>query len=371
MTRRSRHKWQSIKAFYRLYTAGLSRAEIERLLKRESADVYSFYRRGGAALPDQRFPRKQLSVVRELFVSFVMKLTPARRLFYGIAILIFCFAVVTGRWWYASLAFLTLNLLLAFEVADKMLAKDELEIAREIQMGLQPENHPRVGCLDISAFYQPAREVGGDYYDIAQLDEHRIAVMIGDVSGKGMPAALYAVKLQGLFESLTSLLTSPKDILVRMNESIKERLQRTYFMTAVLAFINTESGKMRLARAGHNAPIYYNARKQKVTLLKPTGLGIGLADGDIFAAELAEKEIPLTQDDILVFYTDGIVEAMNAAKEQFGEERLARLVAENSALSAKDLQDKIVYDLSHFCSRALLDDDATLVVMKNNGTRIS
>jgi len=371
MKRSSKSKWRSIKDFYHLYTTGLSRSEIERLLKCESADVYSFYRRGGAKLPDQGFPLKQCRVVRELFISFVMKLTPARRFFYGIAVLLFCLALLTAQWRYASLAFITLNLLLAFEVADKMLAKDELEIAREIQIGLQPESHPEVGCLDISAFYQPAREVGGDYYDIARLDAHHIAVIIGDVSGKGMPAALYAVKLQGLFESLTSLLTSPKDILVRMNESIRGRLQKTYFMTAVLTIIDTESGHLCLARAGHNAPMYYNARRQEVTVLKPSGLGIGLACGSVFEAELTEKEISLTHDDIMVLYTDGIVEAMNARREQFGEERLARLIAANSALSAQKLQEKIVDELSIFCNRTLLDDDATLVVIKKNGSAAS
>ncbi len=364
MKKKSKGKWQSIRDFYKLYTAGLSRDEIERLLKCESADVYSFYIRGTGDLRHQTFPLKQLQVLKELFVSFVMKLTPARRLFYGIAVLLFCIALLSVKWWYAGIAFVTLNLLLAFEVADKMLARDELEIAREIQLGLQPESHPDVGCLDISAFYQPAREVGGDYYDISRLDENHIAFMIGDVSGKGMPAALYAVKLQGLFDSLTSVFSSPKEILVRMNESISRRLTRKYFMTAVLGVIDTATGQMRLARAGHNAPIYYSAQRDETFIVEPPGLGIGLDSGAVFEEELREECLALGRGDMIVLYTDGITEAMNGKGEQFSEERLLGLVGKSRLLSANQLKEKIVDELIHFCERSLLDDDTTLLVIK-------
>ncbi len=364
MAKRKTSRWQSLKNFYHLYTTGLNHSEIERLLKRESVDVFSYYKGNSTASATKGFPFKQLEVVKEIFISFVMKLTPARRMFYGVALLLFIFAVATVKWSYAVLAFALVNILLAFELADKMLAKDELEIAREIQANLAPDEDLVVPGVEIAAFAQPAREVGGDYYDFIQLDDQRLAIIVGDVSGKGIPAALYATKLQTLFETLTPLYDSPKDILISINRSISLRLNKKFFMTAVLAIIDLEQRSLKLARAGHNPPIFRRSGKKEPSLLKPAGIGIGLDKGSVFEKELREKNIELQVGDILVFYTDGITEAMNERKEQFEEMRLAGLVADMGEAGAAEIKDNIVRNLHGFCNRAFLDDDATLVVLK-------
>jgi len=359
-------KFHTLKEFYQLYTSGLSRDEVERLLKRESLDVLSYYKRGAVSKnsAEDNFPKRQLLVVKEIFLSFVLKLTPARRLFYGMAVILFIFALFISNLFYGLIAFLILNLLLAFELADKMVSKDELEIARNIQLGLQPEKNPEIKGLEIAVFYQPAREVGGDYYDFIQLDDHRIALIVGDVSGKGMPAALYAVRLQGLFELLAKNQASPKQMLVRINDVIAQRLKKNYFITAVIAIFDTKEKKLHLARAGHNPPIYFKSATKEIVWLKPSGIGIGLNKNSNFDNEMSEKSIDISEGDLFLFYTDGITEARNGLKVEFGEERLGKIVAEEAHLSAEEFKDKLVTQLNHFVKKAFWEDDATIVVIK-------
>ena len=365
---KKKSRWESIKDFYHLYTSGLNRYEIERLLKRESFDVFSYYKRGVNSAKEsekkKQFPFNQLDAFKEIFISFVLKLTPARRLFYGVAVLLFLFAMLSRNWNYGLIAFLLINLLLAFELADKMVAKDDLEIARDIQIGLQPENDPEIDGVDVAAFSQPAKEVGGDYYDLIKLDEHRFAVIVADVSGKGLPAALYAVKLQGLVELAVKNFDSPKKMLVGINEIITQRLRKQYFITAVLAVFDLKAKKLFLARAGHAPPLFFKAEKKKAVWLNPKGVGIGLSNNSNFSKEMSEKVVDISDEDLFLFYTDGITEAMNRSKKQFGENRLAKLISENAHLSAKELIDTLTGSLNYFVQKAFLDDDATMVAVK-------
>jgi sigma-B regulation protein RsbU (phosphoserine phosphatase) len=368
MKARKKSKWESLKEFYQLYTSGLSTSEIERLLKRETVDVFSYYKRGIGSTEKttarDKLPKKPLRVAKAIFLSFLMKLTPARRLFYGVAFVLFAFALIVSNWSHAIFAFLILNFLLALELADKLVAKDELEIARDIQIGLQPEQNPQIKGLDIATYYQPAKEVGGDYYDFLKIDGHKLVVIVGDVSGKGMPAALYAVKLQGLVELLAEKLDSPKQILEEINKIMILRLKKKYFITAVVAVLDLKNKTMRLARAGHNPPLYFNAITEKAIWLKPNGIGIGLENNPNFKDKLNEKRIALASGDLFLFYTDGVTEVMNRAKVEFGEARLGKFVLENAHLDAEEFKNKLVEKINGFSKKALLDDDATLVVVK-------
>ncbi len=366
----SKSKWNSLRKFYSLYTAGLSRTEIERLLKRESADVLSFYRRDFDPSHDDvnRGPRKAAFFLRELFVSFLLKLTPARRLFYGVAFLLFGFGVVVSNWIYAMLAFLLVNMLLAFEVADKLLAKDELEIARDIQVGLQPDANLEFDGVEVDAFYQPAREVGGDYYDLLKIDDTRLAVIVGDVSGKGLPASLYAVKLQGLFESLIRQSGSPKEILIEINEIVCQRMQKQYFITVGMAIVDTAKREIVCARAGHQPFVHFPANGNEFVTIESDGLGIGLREGDVFSSRLEEVRFPYEAGDLLLLYTDGITEARNGSAMEYGESRLLEAVSRRKSLSASEIKSALVNELQTFSQRAFLEDDATLVILKTTAS---
>jgi serine phosphatase RsbU (regulator of sigma subunit) len=368
MPSKKKSTWQSVLDFYHLYTHGLSRQEIEHLLKQESHDVLSFYRReserNGQTTVERDFPVRQLKFVSELFLSFVLRLTPARRMFYGIACVLFFVAMATANWLYAFVAFVLFNLLLAFELADRMLAKDELEIARDIQVGLQPEQNPVFPGVEIAVFYQPAKEVGGDYYNLLAIDETRFGLMVGDVSGKGLPAALYAVKLQGLFEILIKHQAMPQAMLSRINEIIANRLKKQFFVTAVAAVFDLGTNQILLSRAGHMPPLYVRNQGNESEWLLPDGIGIGLKAADGFDLQLAEKSLPFEKGDMFVFYTDGITEAMDMQGREFGESRLRQVVMEHARATASDVKDTVVASLTQFIGKAFLKDDATLVIVR-------
>ncbi len=352
------------------YGRGLSRKEIEGFVKRDTVQTYAFYSRETPKKPEEDASKagglkRAFALAKDVFVSFLMKLTPARRLAYGIALVLFVWGFFDMDWWIKiGASFLLLNLLLAMELADKLAAKDELEIARAIQFSLQPEAKPKIRHVMISSHYQPAREVGGDYYDFSQVGEQWFTLIMGDVSGKGMPAALYAMKLQALFELLGKTRVGPKEMLIEMNEVICEKIRRNYFITAVVGVMDFEKKNLRLARAGHNLPLYFNAATETTRWLKPEGIGIGMKKNPAFGHILEETTIPLGAGDLLLFYTDGIPEAMNSQDQEFGYERIEQVVARNAHLGVEQIKEQLLGQVNDFTQGTPMADDATLVIAK-------
>jgi sigma-B regulation protein RsbU (phosphoserine phosphatase) len=342
--------------------------EIESFLKRDTVQAYEFFSRDKERADQEPTQGdkvdRALVTARDLFLSFLMKLTPARRLFYVAALVGFVWGLFDGSLLKLGASFLVLNFLLAFELADKLLAKGELEIARSIQISLQPEERPRLERLRISSYYQPAREVGGDYYDFALIGENRFTLIVGDVSGKGMPAALYAMKLQALFELLGKTRIGPREMLIEMNEVICEKIRRDYFITAVVGVMDFDADRLSLARAGHNLPLYFNAATETTRWLNPQGLGIGMKKNPDFSTILEETTVRLENEDLLLFYTDGITEAMNRRGQEFGYDRLETILKENAHLSVDDIKDRLLWQVRKFIEGAPMADDATLIITK-------
>jgi sigma-B regulation protein RsbU (phosphoserine phosphatase) len=352
----------------RTYGDGMSSKEIESFLKRDTVQAYEFYRRDKETEPAKQLSKgkfdRALLTTKDLFLSFLLKLTPARRLFYIAALVLFVWGLFDASLLKLGSAFVVLNLLLAFELADKLLAKDELEIARTIQFSLQPEEKPQLTRLELASYYQPAREVGGDYYDFALLGENRFTLILGDVSGKGMPAALYAMKLQALFELLGKTRIGPRDMLIEMNEVICEKIRRNYFITAVVGVMDFEANRMSLARAGHNLPLHFNAATGTTKWLNPKGLGIGMKKNPDFSSILEETTVSLGGEDLLLFYTDGITEAMNRQGREFGYERLEKILKEHAHMNVEDIKDRVLWHVSKFTEGVPMADDATMVIAK-------
>ena len=354
------------------YGEGLSREELESFLTRETVQTLTFYQTGALDASQDKLPKKGikrfLTVSKNLFLSFLMKLTPARRLFYGVALVLFVWGVMEAEWWWkVGTAFVILNVLLAMELADKLLTKNELEVARVIQLSLQPEQTPRHPRLSLARHFQPASDVGGDYYDFSRVGDDRLTVIIGDVSGKGMPAALYAMKMQGLFELLGKTTASPKTMLVEMNDVFSQRISSNYFITALVGTLDFRDNQLTLARAGHNLPLYFHAATGRTTWLNPNGLGIGMTKNGDFDRLLEEMTVPFAEGDVIVFYTDGITEAMDREARMFGYTRLEKILLESAHLDAEEIKESVLSDLRRFIGGIPLSDDATLVVAKVNG----
>jgi phosphoserine phosphatase RsbU/P len=240
--------------------------------------------------------------------------------------------------------------------------EEELALARKIQQGLLPKENPPIKGLDIAGVSIPALTVGGDYFDYIPLGAHKLLVVVGDVSGKGMSAALYMSKIQGMIQILAPMYHDPKEILIQVNRRIYESLERRSFITMILALFDTETRQVRICRAGHNkALIGVNGTLE---YLKGGGIGLGLERGPVFEQELEEVRQPLNDNSIFVFYSDGLTEAMNEGMSQFGEEAVFDIVKQKRALGARELQHMILKSVDEFRGTAEQNDDLTIVVVK-------
>ena len=340
--------------------------ELDTLVRRDSRKAYAFYQDGTEAGRKRHGKGlgRYVSAGKALFLSFLRKLNPARRISYLVGLGLFLWGFAEDDWMRAVLGFFVLNFLLALELAEKLLTKNELEIARAIQFSLCPVGNPYLPHLDIASHFQPALEVGGDYYDYALEGSRRFTVILGDVSGKGIAAALYAMKLQALFELLGKSSLGPKEMLIAMNDVISERIERNYFITAVVGVIDFDERKLVLARAGHNHPLHFSTRTGKASWLKPNGVGIGMKTNPAFEGLLEEIRVPLDPGDVLVFYTDGVTEAMNRASEPFGYGRIEGMLAASSHLPADGIKKELLKRLETFRQGEDFGDDVTLVVAK-------
>ncbi len=336
------------------------------LVRQDTRKAYAFYQRDNDAevsLP-ARGVERYVAASKALFLSFLRRLNPARRLSYLGGLALFIWGFWNDEWLGAVVGFLVVNFLLALELAEKLLTKDELEIARAIQFSLYPVSNPNLKHLDVASYFLPAHDVGGDYYDYALDGTRRFTVILGDVSGKGIPAALYAMKLQALFELLGKTACGPKEMLVEMNDVISERIERNYFITAVVGVLDFEEKRLVLARAGHNHPLHFSAATGAARWLKPSGVGIGMRKKPTFDGLLEEIRVPVAPGDVLVFYTDGITEAMNPRMEPFGYRRLEELLTQCAHLPADRIKEELLKRLDGFRSGEAFADDVTLVVTK-------
>lgn len=250
------------------------------------------------------------------------------------------------------------------ELAQEERIKQELQIAREVQQSFLPVHTPQFDRMELAAICKPAYETGGDYYDFIPLDENRLAVTIGDVSGKGIQAAFYMTFIKGILHSLCRESVSPAEILSKTNRLFCENAPRGIFISLVYGIIDLEKKVFHFARAGHNPILRMNSQNGSVEELQPEGIGIGLTKSDIFDKNIEEVKLELASNDVLILYTDGIVEALNENHKFYGTHRLNNLINKNKDYTAADLLNTISGDIRAFIGEAKQHDDMTMMVMK-------
>jgi len=247
------------------------------------------------------------------------------------------------------------------EIEKNRLERD-LENARHIQQSLLPKSIPEINHLELSGVTIPAQHVGGDYYDFIKLSDTKLFIVVGDVSGKGLSAALYISKLQTMIRMYCSEERSPKEILIEINKRLFAEMERNYFITVSLALIDSDTGKVHFCRAGHPHALLIN--DGKCEKIKPVGIGLGLNKGEVFDASLEETEITLEPGSLLAVYSDGISEAMNENQQEFGEENIITILKKNADSSLDTIQTKILDGVTDFCKGEEQHDDITLVLVK-------
>jgi serine phosphatase RsbU (regulator of sigma subunit) len=251
--------------------------------------------------------------------------------------------------------------------AERRGAQKELEIAREVQIRLLPEQAPNYPRLDFGVFYQPAREVGGDYYDFIPFSPERMGLAVGDVSGKGLSSALLMASLQGLVR--TNLAVRQGEVarfVTELNGAFYKLTASNRYATLFFALVDASNQTLHYANAGHNPPLLFRNGASSAHGLGATDSleGGGPPVGILAQSHYRSEHVLLHDGDVLVAYTDGVVEALNAQQEEFGEERLIDIVRPVLSLGAAEICKQVAEQLQAFVAESPQWDDITLVVMK-------
>jgi sigma-B regulation protein RsbU (phosphoserine phosphatase) len=248
------------------------------------------------------------------------------------------------------------------ELLEKQLLDRELEIAAEVQRNILPTRFPAVPGFSCVARAQPARQVGGDFYDIRLVAGDKLGVLSADVSGKSVHAAIFMAITRGLFLAEALRSESPGEVMCRVHELLMEIAGvEGMFVTAFYAVIDPHSGRMRYARAGHDRPLL--CRQGAVRVLPGSGRFLGMFDG----LTIDERELQLLPGDLLVLFSDGVTDAVNVAGEQFGLKRLSRIVRDQAPTGAQTVCDVIFNSVLDFQGAASQFDDITLQVIAYEG----
>jgi serine phosphatase RsbU (regulator of sigma subunit) len=247
------------------------------------------------------------------------------------------------------------------EARERERIEQELQVARQIQQQLLPEATPELESWEVTTYYQPAREVGGDFYDFLDLKDGRLGLVVGDATGHGMPAALVVSTTRGMLRAVVQSAESPREVLARVNEALVAEIPPSTFVTCFYGILEPESGRFRYANAGHDLPCC-RRHDGRADELRARGMPLGLMP----RVSYEEKEAVLETGDSILFYSDGLVEARDPKGEMFGFPRLRRLVAEHAAEDGS-LVGFLMDELRSFVGEGWeQEDDITLVTLRRS-----
>jgi phosphoserine phosphatase RsbU/P len=368
MMRRLRNFWQRV-------SEGLEIRVLWTQFFSEAKDSYSLYGREvdwDTLKRESRF-RRICKSCSALFWAMLLKLSPARRVFLLIALLLGILSLHQGNGSQGGsqvsplLPMAMLIFLLALELADRVIMKRDLEIAREIQRWLVPDTPPRVPGLDLAFSSKPANTVGGDYYDAFPLDpeqppgkENPLMLVVADVAGKSVPAALLMATFHASLRSVASPEASLTEIVTRMNRyACAHSMDGRRFTTAFFAEFDANTRALTYVRAGHNEPF----------LLRASGRFERLDDGDLplgidSNAPYLSTAITLEAGDLLLIYSDGLVEAVNEREEEFGEQRVIDLLKARNGETAEETLQRLLTGVRAFTGQRRQYDDLTAFVVR-------
>ena len=374
--------------FFEVYTKDLTGEDVQRLFTRDAPDAYRFFTRhidegAFAELPPlRRFALR----VRLLFLAFTLKLSPARRALFGVSLVAFVIGLLElfagvgfvrvpivpfllelplptlvwsdGTGW-LTIGFLLVNLLVLLEVADRLTLKNDLEVAREIQLAMLPQRTHAIRGLEAAGRTRPANTVGGDCYDILRLPDGRLLLMLGDVSGKGSPAALLMALAIAMLRTLAPEGLPLVGLMERLNRLVYEQTPGSRFITMFIAAIDPVTWKLTYINAGQTPPLL-RRRNGTVDSLATGGMALGMFD----RATYEEADLTLEPGDLLVAYSDGVTEAESPGGLPFDEVGLRHVVEIHHDEGLDDLGEAIVAAVVNHADSARLGDDLTVLAAR-------
>jgi len=384
----------SFDAWTRDIARDVTAEDLQRLFTHDTRDAYRFFTRGldEDKLAREPWWRRQLLRVRQVFVAFTLKLSPARRALYLVSLAValvgvlklyrhewasitvpfgtpfFNIAVYAPQWADGTIALLVsillVNLLLLLEVADRLSLKGELEIAREIQLAMLPTGTYQAGDAQIAGVTRPANTVGGDFYDVLPIGddpEQRVIITIGDVAGKGSPAALLMALLLAVLRTLVDERLEARALMKRLNAQIWRHSPGSRFITLFYGVYSPATGSLTYVNAGQNPPLL---RRLDGTIerLGATGIALGMFDASTYES----VRTTVLPGEMLVLYSDGITEAENPAGEPFEETGLERFLAARGSDSPATLAPAILQAVEGHARDSRFTDDLTVLILKRS-----
>lgn len=361
-----------LESFFRDYTAGMNSHDLQRLFRRDAAHAYAVLTREHARDPEPKRGLKRFFYrTRLAFLGLSYKLSPARRLVFAAAFIFLLLGLTQdvevafdnekmrivldfSPLWF-TLGFLSLVYLLALELVDRVRVRDELEVARELQAALLPRDMPVVPGWSFAHSYRTANEVGGDYYDLMPLPDGRIALIVGDASGHGMAAGLVMAIANATLKTALDLDPSPERVAALLNRAICRIGTKRTFMSIFYAVLDPVTGAMEYFCAGHPFPLV-RRKDGRIEELGCGGLPLGMRERLVLKSQTVE----LQPGDLLVFYTDGLAEAIDASGSAFSYDRIAELLQEGGA--PWSVHDRTLAAFDRHIGDEPLRDDLTLMV---------
>ncbi len=358
------------KKFYKEYVSGMSRDRISKELTADTDRLKLLYKE---AVEDiERSQGQQLPghvKLLRVFTDLTQRLNPTRRLAFGLGSVSFVshylisFFGLENILFFSGLllpfGFISMFLLLLVELLEKSDVQKEIDLARDIQLSLLPGTSLNKENLEIYSFAHTAKEVGGDYLDVIDTDKGTY-VIIADVSGKGLTAALYMVRMQALVNMIVAKEhPTPKELFIQLNNYVKSNSRDKTFVTGCVAYFPNDKEEFEYVRAGHNIPVYYNRERDTTYNLKADGFALGMTNSNLLEKHLEVKKFHFKPGDSILLYTDGLNEARNFRGEEYGEERIQSLMEIYGSLHAKTIVKKVQSSLEAFIGQESPLDDIT------------
>jgi len=257
-----------------------------------------------------------------------------------------------------------------FTADEKKLVDHELAIASDIQENLMPRRIPQIPGYEVTAYYKPSQEVGGDYYDFIDIGGDRVAMVVADVSGKGVPGALVMVQTRAYLRSAAERLGSPRDLAIQLNRFLHQDIPRGMFVTMYYAVLDPKNMRLTCLSSGHNPMVLWRARGKTCHIVNPNGLALGIDRGPIFERSAKEQVVQLECGDRFVLYTDGLVEAMNKENVEYGSMRFYRNVLAHAERESSEFLSLIVKDVSEHVGDRPAHDDITVVTVRASAAAV-
>ena len=247
---------------------------------------------------------------------------------------------------------------------EKERLENELHIAQNVQTSLLPKAIPLFNNYDISVLFKPAKKVGGDFYDFFDLGSNKLGIIIGDVSGKGLGAAIYTTLLKGIFQTLAFEYSSTVELLTKANSLLYQMLDKKSFITAIYAVLDTSTNKLVFSRAGHEPLIVYEIEESDFRIYKQKGLGLGLEKGEVLKSNLEEQIVQIKTNDTLLFYTDGLADLKNYSGADDSLENFKNIIASNHSISTTEMKMKLENEIDIYTQNYDQYDDITVILIK-------